>query len=80
MTTCPSGKVPYPTKAACRRACAAMAKHGHTIGHPYRCPTCPGWHMTSKPAPVPRYYPRRAMAVEDAFVELERMNRERTQR
>lgn len=75
---CRSGKTPYPSKGHARRAVAALAKHGRTQGTPYRCPECDAWHMTSKPAPIPRYAPRRAMAAEDAFAELERMNRERT--
>lgn len=78
--TCSSGKVPYPSKAAADRAITALAKHGRRKGTAYECPECKTWHHTTKKRPPRGYYPHKAMAVEDAFAELERMNRERTQR
>lgn len=80
MPSCPSGKHPYPSKAAARRALTALARHGRTRGVPYSCPECGAWHHTTKPKPIEGYYPRRPMTVDDAFAELERRNRERTAR
>lgn len=51
--TCPSGKTGAPTAhAALRLAKEQMGRHRWGKGkphlHPYRCPDCQGWHITSQ--------------------------------
>lgn len=47
---CSSGKHVYEAEKYARRSLRWMREHGEIRqGHPYRCPHCPGWHITSTP-------------------------------
>lgn len=49
--TCPTGKRPYPSKAAARTALAAARRrrspHHRSETRHYRCDACNNWHLTS---------------------------------
>lgn len=48
---CPSGKWGFSTKAITIQSIADLVKSGRTMGkalHPYKCPYCKCWHMTSQ--------------------------------
>jgi hypothetical protein len=52
--TCPTGKRPYPTKAAARTALASATRRNphrqRRESRAYRCHTCNAWHLTSQTA------------------------------
>lgn len=50
VTECPSKKVCYPTKALAWEHIAQSKKIRNVAAslHPYKCPDCKCWHMTSQ--------------------------------
>lgn len=58
---CPSGKLRYASSIDAAIALANAQRARHVKGRDavveqrhYRCPTCSGWHLTSKPAVTPK--------------------------
>jgi len=48
--TCPSQKIPYPTREAANVDLRdGRRRHGKNQ-YAYRCPKCPAWHLASNPA------------------------------
>ncbi len=80
---CPSGKYGYPSETAAKNHTARMArKHNARRLSVYECHQCHTWHTTNPKARDIEdrrgLAPRPPMPAEEAFAELERMNRERT--
>jgi molybdenum cofactor biosynthesis enzyme MoaA len=46
-SACPSGKKPYLHARNAKAAAKEIRKNLHSIQHPYFCPHCKNWHLTT---------------------------------